>query len=233
MSNLKIHKKMISLVADALGDELLDTVAFVGGCTTGFFLTDEYSRELGRHTEDVDLIINIAGKLEWSECQNKLRERGFKDDMSNNAPICALNLGSLRVDFMPDDPDILGFSNRWYRDALFSATKYPLLNGKYIRLILPVYFIGTKLEAYLSRGNNNVLESRDIEDVLVVFNGREEIVEEIINSPDNLYEFIKETLTDLIKHNQFEYAVYSAAENDRGREELIFERIDNVIQGKK
>ena len=40
------------------------------------------------------------------------------DDQS---PICAMALGELWVDFMPDDPAILGFSNRWYRQALDTA----------------------------------------------------------------------------------------------------------------
>ena len=55
----------------------------------------------------------------WADLQATLRARGFKDIMADDqSPICAMALGELRVDFMPDDPAILGFliagiARRW------------------------------------------------------------------------------------------------------------------------
>ena len=54
-------KEMIITVAKALGDDMLKEVAFVGGCTTGLLLTDDFSKEAVRYTDDVDLIINVVG----------------------------------------------------------------------------------------------------------------------------------------------------------------------------
>ena len=54
-------------------------------------------------------------------------------------------LGELRVDFMPDDPAILGFSNRWYRQALDTAQDFLPSPGRCIRLVTPAYFVATKL----------------------------------------------------------------------------------------
>ncbi len=62
---------MITLVAEALGDELLTKVAFVGGCTTGLLVTDAISKESIRYTNDVDLIINVIGKVNWVGFTNK------------------------------------------------------------------------------------------------------------------------------------------------------------------
>ena len=53
---------MIETVAGALGDDLLGEVAFVGGCTTGLLITDEFSKEEVRYTDDVDLIIGMVQK---------------------------------------------------------------------------------------------------------------------------------------------------------------------------
>ena len=36
----KIQEVMLQRVADALGTELLQEMAFVGGCTTGLLITD-------------------------------------------------------------------------------------------------------------------------------------------------------------------------------------------------
>ncbi len=118
MSEAQRHREMIALVAHRLGGELLQDMAFVGGCTTALLLTDQYSTEQVRHTEDVDLIVHAIGISGWYQLQNKLRKLGFREDATAaNEPICAMKLDGLRVDFMPDDEKILGWGNRWYRDA--------------------------------------------------------------------------------------------------------------------
>ena len=38
MSNREIQRQMLKSVAKALGDDLLQKVAFVGGCTTGLLV---------------------------------------------------------------------------------------------------------------------------------------------------------------------------------------------------
>src|SRR5690606_27112026 len=109
MSEADTHKKMIKTVAQALGDELLNKVVFVGGCTTGLLITDAFSLEQVRHTQDVDLIVHVIGYAEWHQLQEQLRTKGFQDITKESAPICAMKLGELRVDFMPDDERLLGF----------------------------------------------------------------------------------------------------------------------------
>ena len=104
------HRKMIEVVAKAIGQELLNEVAFVGGCTTGLMLDDPFSMEQVRHTDDVDLIVHVVGRVQWYSLQEKLRTQGFSES-ADGGPICAMKLGELRVDFMPDDPAILGFCN--------------------------------------------------------------------------------------------------------------------------
>lgn len=49
MSSINDSKNRLSLVAKALGDDLLKQVAFVGGCTTGLFLTDQFTKDLSRN----------------------------------------------------------------------------------------------------------------------------------------------------------------------------------------
>lgn len=225
------YREMIEQVALALRP-LLAEVAFVGGCTTGLLLTDTFSLEQVRHTDDVDLIIHVVGHMGWASFQERLRAQGFKDDMScNDAPICAMKLGQLRVDFMPDDEQILGFSNRWYAEALQSAANYQLTEQIVIRLVLPAYFIATKLEAYRGRGKDDPLGSRDIEDILSLFNGRDTLVEELAQASPTLRNYVSEQFKHLLANQGFEFAVQDAARGDPGRQELIFERLSSVIEG--
>jgi len=69
-------------------------------------------------------------------------------------------LGDLRVDFMPAD-DSLGFTNRWYQDAIKSSSRYRLDEHTSIKLVNPVYFIATKLEAWKGRGNGKPVAHRE------------------------------------------------------------------------
>ncbi len=59
--NLQRHREMLQLVAEALGAVLRTPMAFVGGCTTGLLLTDAFSQDQVRHTDDVDLIVHVLG----------------------------------------------------------------------------------------------------------------------------------------------------------------------------
>jgi hypothetical protein len=54
-----------------------------------------------------------------------------------------------------------------------------LEKGLKIRLVAPVYFCASKLEAFASRGENDFSVSRDLEDLIAVVDGRAELVGEI------------------------------------------------------
>ncbi|WP_228768281.1 hypothetical protein [Limnohabitans sp. DM1] len=223
------HVDMIAVVARALGPDLLAKVAFVGGCTTGLLLTDAFSKQQVRHTDDVDLIVHVVGHVGLASLQAQLVGCGFSHSMEDDAPICAMRLGQLRVDFMPDDVAVLGFTNRWYAQALHSALPFALPDGQVIRLLTPAFFVATKLEAYLGRGNNDPLGSRDIEDILTLVDGRAELVQDLQTASLELRSFVATELRRLMPLVPFSYAVTSAAGNDAGRERLIFERLETLV----
>lgn len=233
MSIPALQKWMVSKVAEALGPDLREQVAFVGGCTTSFLLTDEFVLEQVRHTEDVDLIVHVMGYPGFYALQQALRAKGFKDmppDPEENAPVCAMKLGDLRVDFMPDDPQVLGFSNRWYGDALKTAMPYKLSDDLSIRLVNPSYFLATKLEAYKGRGKGDTLSSHDIEDLLTLIDGRESLINEVKAAPEELRGYLAEEFRQLLQDPNFEYAVNSQAGGNAEREQILFERIETLTQ---
>lgn len=235
MSILALQKQMVNSVARALGAELRDQVAFVGGCTTGFLLTDEFVLEQVRHTEDVDLIVHVIGHAGFHHLQKALRAKGFKDmppDQDDKAPVCAMRLGDLRVDFMPDDPQVLGFSNRWYTEALDTAVPYRLDEDLSIRLVSPPYFLGTKLEAYKGRGRGDALYSHDIEDLITLIDGRASLIGEVAAAPANLRLYLAAEFHQLLQDPNFEYAVNSQTRGDSEREKILFERIETLAQYK-
>ena len=71
MNALETAKLMLSQVATALDKTMLPDVAFVGGCTTGLWATDEFSRQSIRFTDDVDLIVSVIGKAGWYKLRDQ------------------------------------------------------------------------------------------------------------------------------------------------------------------
>jgi predicted nucleotidyltransferase len=229
----RIQEQMLQTVADALGPELVRQVAFVGGCTTALLITDAFARESVRFTEDVDVIVHVLGYGKWQGLLSELRQRGFRESPEDDI-ICRMRLPNaligrdLLVDFMPDDEAILNFTNRWYRDALRSATDHALPSGTLIRVVTPGYFLATKLEAYRGRGRNDPLASRDIEDILAVVDGRDSLQSELLQAEPALGHYIAQAITDLLAHRDFPYAVQAAARQQQAREELIFQRLEAI-----
>lgn len=220
---------MLRKVAKALGDELREQVAFVGGCTTGLLLTDEFTREQVRSTDDVDLIVHVMTFAELTQLKGALKERGFTEPgLMDDVPICAMKLGELRVDIMPDHDNVLGFSNRWYRQALESTNRLPIGEDLFIHVVNPPLFVATKLEAYRGRGNRDSLESQDIEDILNLVDGRPALLNEVRASDCNLQTYIAGELGQLLDDDNFQYAVQSQA-RDSDREALLFERLEALI----
>lgn len=100
---------------------LLDELVFVGGSVAGLLITDEAAGEL-RPTLDVDAIAEITSYGELVTFGDRLRALDFAEDTSEEAPLCRwVNHGTI-LDVMPLDEAILGFSNRWYFEAMQAAT---------------------------------------------------------------------------------------------------------------
>lgn len=167
----------VELVAAALGD-LCDELVLVGGCAASL-LIDAPTAPPPRVTYDVDLIAEVAALRNYHALEQQFAQRGFKRDVSPEAPICRWRIGGVEVDLMPTDEAVLGFSNRWYAEAAASAMRLTLPSGTPINLISAPAFLATKFEAFHARGKSDLLLSHDFEDIINVVEGRQFIVEEI------------------------------------------------------
>lgn len=221
-------RAMLQRVAEALGDELLPHVAFVGGSTTALLLTDPVTREGVRFTEDVDLIVDADSRAKWVRLQEKLRARGFAESMEDDIT-CRMRLGDLAVDFMPQYETILGFTNRWYQDALNNTQSMPLTDTVSINLLAPAYFLATKLEAYRGRGKGDLLSSHDIEDIINLVDGREELCQELTQAKGDVRRYIAEQFTRLLADANFDYAVQGNVFSAE-RSEIILQRFEAIAK---
>lgn len=212
----------VELVASALGD-LRDELVFVGGCAAGLLCTSPKAPP-PRITYDVDVIAEVAALAGYHALERQFAKLGFKRDMAPEAPICRWRIGELEVDLMPTDETILGFSNRWYPEAIRSAQLLRLPSGTVIRLISAPAFLATKLEAFATRGRGDLMGSHDLEDIINVLDGRPGIEDEIASVGGTLAAYLAERFTTIVNHPDFDNTLPGLVEYD----ELYDERIHSV-----
>ncbi|HIJ56470.1 MAG TPA: hypothetical protein HPQ03_10135 [Deltaproteobacteria bacterium] len=185
---------------------LADAMVFLGGCATGLLLTDTAAAPV-RATMDVDAIVEVASLPEYHKLAVKLRARGFVEDLSSEAPICRWKADNVILDVMPTDPEIMGFGNEWYAPAFAAAESVSLPSGKRIRMVPAPYFLATKLAAFDDRGGEDILLSRDMEDIVAVLDGRLEVVEEVNKSEKRLRIHLAQRFTILLQDQRFNDAL--------------------------
>lgn len=188
---------MMEIVARGLGEDLREKLVFVGGAVAGLLITDPAQPAI-RPTEDVDLIVQAAVRADYQRIEKALRQRGFVNDISKDAPICRWRIGAVTVDVMPTLEDILGFSNRWYPLALATAERALLPSGTAIRLVTPPVFVATKFEAFADRGNNDYLFSHDLGDLISVIDGRDEFIDECRRVVEELKDYLRKWMRRLL-----------------------------------
>jgi len=135
-----------------------------------------------------------------------------------------MRLGELKVDFMPDDAKILGFSNRWYAKGIATAVPCALTEALNIRILTPELFIATKLEAYIGRGETDLFANRDLEDILQVVDGRPEIVDEVLRAETKVRQFIAEQFRLLLGMDDFDYFIEGNVRGSIGRVDMVRNR---------
>ena len=197
---------LLSIVKDL--EELVHDMVFLGGCAAGLLITDPAAPHI-RITIDVDVIVQVVSKGEYYQLAEKLRDKGFVEDIQEGAPICRWkSIQGVLLDVMPIDPEVLGFGNQWYTPAMQNAENFELEKSKIIKLIFAPYFLITKLEAFAGRGNDDYLMSHDIEDIVAVFDGRPELIEEILQAEETLKQTLSECFKEHLLNNRFKDAVH-------------------------
>lgn len=208
---------------------VLDELVFVGGSTTGLLLTDAAAAGI-RPTKDVDAIVDATSYAEYAALSERLKQLGLSEDTRQGAPLCRWRFEDLVIDVMPIDESVLGFSNRWYPAAIESADTVTVANHR-IRMVTPVYFIATKLEAFHGRGAEDLTLSHDLEDIVALVDGRVEIVEEVANAETTVRTYIVSELRRLFADDDFREAIPGFLLPDsasQSRRTLLEERLQAI-----
>lgn len=227
-----MSEELLELAAHILGP-VVDEVVFVGGATVHLWLTEAAAPPV-RATDDVDVICDVTSYAEYQALSKRLRDRGLEEAMDEPV-ICRWRHreSGLAIDVMPTSEDVLGFCNPWYEVGIATAVELQLPSGKPIRAVAPPVVVATKLAAWLGRGAGDVLASLDVHDIIVLVDGRPELIDELAAQPDELRNYVEAELASLREVDYFEYVVHAAvaAYGDVANERaaIVAERVDAII----
>lgn len=222
--------RMLQNVAHQL-QALREQVVFLGGCTTAIFITDQAAPDV-RYTLDVDCIVDVISSAHYHQLEKQLRAYGFKQSMDDEV-ICRWHYEDMIVDIMPTDEKILGFSNRWYKQAIVFAQDYYFPNQLSVKVTTAPYFLATKLEAFKGRGNRDYFASHDFEDIVSVMDGRVELMEELAQADLAVRDYLSDAFAEIITHRGFHDALpghlnqYGRLADERA--ELLLSRLNDII----
>ncbi|MCB4792225.1 MAG: hypothetical protein LHV68_10120 [Elusimicrobia bacterium] len=177
---------------------LINKVVFTGGVIVPLY-APQYKEEI-RLTEDVDVVIEVTGRIAYSRLESKLRKLGLKNDRFSKV-ICRWSYNDVVIDVMPTDEKILGFTNIWYEQGMERSVKYVLPSKHYINMFALPYLISSKLEAFNNRAKGDYRFSKDMEDIIFLISYSD--IKELFNADKDVREYIASEFKRHIKNLDF------------------------------
>jgi len=225
-----ISNIMLQTVANGL-KELKEEVVFVGGAVAELYASDPAASYI-RPTQDVDCVIKLSSRVEYYRLEEKLRSKDFANDTSPGAHICRWVYNDIKVDVMPTDYDILGFSNRWYAVGLENKIVKMLRDGTEIFVFPPEYYLAAKFEAHNDRGGMDLRQSHDFEDIIYIFENCHTIIDDIGNSNPIVKTYLKEACKNLLENKNLTEGIESALPygSDSESTEIIEDIIGSITE---
>jgi hypothetical protein len=113
--------------------------------------------------------------------------------------------------------------------------EYAFLGGSIVNLLLdhpglsparptdvsPVAFLATKYVAFLERGRRDYYASHDLEDLITVIDGREEIVQEVQDAPGELRTYVIGAIRELLAVPTFAESLPGHLPSDRANQQRL------------
>src|SRR5665647_3462243 len=162
--------------------------------------------------------------------EENLRDRGFKNDTSEGASICRWIYKDIKVDVMPTDSSVLGFSNRLYEEGIEIKISKTLPDGTEVFVFPLEYYLAAKFEAHKGRGGNDLRQSHDFEDIIYILDNCPDILDNISNANDTVKAYLKQECQNLLKNKGLTEGIETALPYGSGEEstDIIMELIHNI-----
>ncbi len=178
---------------------------FVGGAVVECYATSTVA-EQARFTDDIDVVLELAHYGEYAHLQERLIASGFNPDHTSKI-ICRYQYKGIKVDIMPDDVNVLGFVNAWYKEGIKTSINYRIDESQEIKIFTAPLYLASKVQAYQQRGARDKRLSTDFEDVIYVIENRKELIDEIARSTERVKKYLAGFFKNLMKERDLDEAI--------------------------
>ena len=225
---LKSNSYMLEAVANGLA-YLKEEMVFAGGAVAELYASNPEATDI-RPTLDVDCVIEIHSYSAHTEVEDKLRSLGFVNDTTQGAPICRWIYQDILVDIMPSDSEVLGFSNRWYKEGIKNKISKKLPNGTDIFVFSPEYYLAAKFEANKGRGGSDLRQSHDFEDIIYILDNCAELLDSISKTNETVKIYLKKECTNLLNNKGLVEGIESSLPfgSEKEATDIIIQRIQKI-----
>jgi hypothetical protein len=231
MASHEDNLKRIEVIADGLGSLAGESI-FIGGACTQFYVADPKLQDF-RPTKDIDCIVKIYSYRDFAAFGEALRKLGFTNDTSEGAPIVRWVYKGIFVDIIPDESSVVGYRTiEWFKEGREHVEKRKLPSGKEINILPLAYYLATKLESWKDRGRGDFLSSADMEDIIGIVDGNDNL-DQLLTAPAKVRKYVIKSLALLIDKEDFRRAVagnigFEVSASQRAKD--VVEKIDWVVK---
>jgi predicted nucleotidyltransferase len=203
MKNTKINLKVISKVAKALG-ELNDRVVYVGGAIVSLYINDPAAEDI-RPTKDIDISLEILTLGELEDLRILLNEKKFYQT-SDATVMCRFMYDDITVDVMSTKAIGWAPADKWFAPG-FKHLETRNIEEQQIRILPLAYFLATKFSAFHDRGAKDPRTSKDFEDITYILDNRVDLIEQIINSPQDVRQYLNSEIKNILSDSGLQEAL--------------------------
>ena len=222
-------------IFSALEKEHRVQLVLLGGAAVPFYIDPENLTSY-RRTKDIDVVVAATNYSEFMRVENLLREHKLINDTERDASPFENRLafrwwlGDLCIDILSTHDVRFGNDVRWLGSNLEYSYPYIFRDGTRIQLADAPAFIATKLDAFFERGKSDFFESRDLEDILTVIDGRSTLENEFVECDHALREYLRTEFRRFLENRDYLAAVEGQFPDQPSRAEELMKR-SRIIAG--
>ncbi len=227
MKNTRINLKVIGKVAKALG-ELNDRVVYVGGAIVSLYINDPAAEDI-RPTKDIDISLEILTLGELEKLRVLLTEKKFYQT-SDETVMCRFMYDDVTVDVMSTKAVGWAPADQWFAPG-FKHVETRNIEDQKIRILPLAYFLATKFSAFHDRGAKDPRTSKDFEDITYILDNRMDLVEQTLNSPEDVRHYLKKEFQSILKNDSLQEAITANLfyETQVVRSKNIIDKLKTII----
>jgi predicted nucleotidyltransferase len=227
LKNTTINLGVIRKIAHALQD-MNERVVYVGGAVVSLYANDPAADDV-RPTKDIDISLEIASLGELEEIRKSLIKKGFKQSLEDDV-ICRFRYEDIKLDVMGTKEIGWAPANPWFGPGFKHLEKLQI-EDKTIHILPLTYFLATKFTAFHDRGEKDARTSHDLEDITYILDNRTDLVEIILQAPNDVIAFLKLEFRAIINNNSLQEAMAGNLyyETQTQRLEIILNKLGKIV----